>query len=67
MVIKRRRFKQSQSLHERLCDEAQRLRALAQELPVGDEKHFALKKARQAETASHIEEWIRSPGLQPPT
>jgi hypothetical protein len=25
-----------------------------------------LRKARQAETGSHISEWLRSPGLQPP-
>jgi hypothetical protein len=25
-----------------------------------------LRKARQAETAAHIDDWLRSPGLQPP-
>jgi hypothetical protein len=25
-----------------------------------------LRKARQAETGSHMSEWLRSPGLQPP-
>jgi hypothetical protein len=25
-----------------------------------------LRRARQAETASHINEWLTSPGLQPP-
>jgi hypothetical protein len=25
-----------------------------------------LRRARQAETASHINEWVRSPGLQAP-
>jgi hypothetical protein len=24
------------------------------------------RRARQAETASHISDWLRSPGLQPP-
>jgi hypothetical protein len=26
-----------------------------------------LRRARQAETASHINDWLASPGLQPPT
>jgi hypothetical protein len=25
-----------------------------------------LRRARQAETAAHINEWLRSPGLRPP-
>jgi hypothetical protein len=25
-----------------------------------------LKKARQAEAAAHMDEWLNSPGLQPP-
>jgi len=25
-----------------------------------------LRKARQADTAAHIDNWLRSPGLQPP-
>jgi hypothetical protein len=25
-----------------------------------------IRKARQAETGSHMSEWLRSPGLQPP-
>jgi hypothetical protein len=25
-----------------------------------------IRRARQAETGSHMSEWLRSPGLQPP-
>jgi hypothetical protein len=25
-----------------------------------------MRRARQAETASHMSEWLKSPGLQPP-
>jgi hypothetical protein len=25
-----------------------------------------LRRSRQAETASHMSDWLRSPGLQPP-
>ena len=60
MIIMRRRFK---SLQERLSDEAQRLRAMANEMPTEAAKEAALKKARQTETASHTNS---SPRLQPP-
>ena len=63
---KRRRFKQVQSLEERLAEEAQRLRAQAKGLPPGAAREHALRKARQAETGAHMSEWLRSPGLQPP-
>ncbi|WLA86957.1 hypothetical protein QNJ99_07540 [Bradyrhizobium elkanii] len=65
-MIKRRRFKQTQSLEERLADEAIRLRQLAGVLAPGPERASLLKKARQAETGSHISEWLRSSELQPP-
>jgi hypothetical protein len=63
---KRRRFEQSQSLEERLADEASRLREEAELLPPGQLRQEVLRRARQAETGSHISEWLRSPGLQPP-
>jgi hypothetical protein len=30
------------------------------------EKDALLKKASQADTAAHLEDWVKSPGLQPP-
>lgn len=39
----------------------------AQALPPGKERDALLKKARQLDTASHINEWLSSPGLRPPT
>jgi hypothetical protein len=63
---KRRRFKQSQSLEERLADEASHLREQAELLPPGQLRNEVLRRARQAETGSHMSEWLRSPGLQPP-
>ncbi|WP_370165635.1 hypothetical protein [Bradyrhizobium diazoefficiens] len=62
----RRRFKQTRSLEERLSQEAKRLREEAKTLPPGPRREEALRKARQAETGSHMSEWLRSPGLQPP-
>jgi hypothetical protein len=63
---KRRRFKQTLSLEDRLTEEARRLRDEAELLPHGPVRDAALRRARQAETGSHMTEWLRSPGLQPP-
>jgi hypothetical protein len=65
--MERRRFKQTQSLEERLAEEAKRLREEAKSLPPAAQRENLLRKARQAETGSHMSEWLRSPGLQPPT
>jgi hypothetical protein len=62
----RRRFKQTQSLEERLSEEARRPRAEARLLPPGAVRDEMIRKARQAETASDMNEWLRSPGVQPP-
>lgn len=64
--MKRRRFKQSDTLEQRLADEAERLRQQAELLPPGELREQVLRKARQCETGSHMSEWLRSPGLQPP-
>ena len=39
----------------------------AQKLPPGKDRDALLKKARQLDTASHINEWLSSSGLRPPT
>ena len=65
--MQRRRFKQTQSVEERLSEEAKRLRAEAKLLPPGTQRDVLIGKARQAETASRMNEWLTSPGLQPPT
>jgi hypothetical protein len=62
----RRRFKQTVSLEERLASEAKRLREKAKTLPPGAARNELMRKARLAETGSHISEWLRSPGLTPP-
>ena len=63
---KRRRFRQVLSLKERLLSFAEEMRERASELPPGPEREDVLKKARQAEIATHLDEWANSPGLQPP-
>ncbi|WP_246756740.1 hypothetical protein [Bradyrhizobium diazoefficiens] len=62
----RRRFKQTISLEERLAAEAKRLRDEAKSLPPGAARDDLIRRARQAETGSHMSEWLRSPGLMPP-
>jgi len=64
--MQRRRFKQTISLKDRLASFAEKARKKALQLRPGPEQDALLKKARQADIASHIEEWANSPGLQPP-
>ena len=66
VMKQRRRFKQTQSLEDRLAREAERLKDQARKLPHGSEREILLRKARQAETGSHMTEWLTSPGLRPP-
>jgi hypothetical protein len=63
---RRRREKQTKSLKDRLASFARKALDEAQYLPSGPERDELLKKARRADTATHIDEWANSPGLQPP-
>jgi hypothetical protein len=62
----RRRFNQTRSLEERLAEEAEHLRKEAELLSPGPLREEVLRKARRADTGSHMSEWLRSPGLRPP-
>jgi hypothetical protein len=64
--MKRRRFKQNLSLKDRLAAWAKGVREQAAQLPPGPEQDAMLKRASQADTAAHLDEWANSPGLQPP-
>ncbi|HXB78863.1 MAG TPA: hypothetical protein VNX23_15930 [Bradyrhizobium sp.] len=66
MVKKRRRFRQTTSLAERLAEEAARLRERARNLPPGVEQTLLWRKVRQAETALRIEAWLGSPDAPTP-
>ena len=61
-----RRFTQTEPLEKRLADEITRLRKEARGTPPGIERERLIRKARQAETASHMQEWLMSRGLQSP-
>ena len=65
-MTERRRFKQAQSLKQRLLDRVRSLREEARLLPPGIRREGLLRQARHADTAAHMDEWLRSPGLQPP-
>jgi len=50
-----RRVRHSTTFEERLAQEAERFRQAVREL--------LLRRARLAKTASHMNEWLKSPGL----
>jgi hypothetical protein len=64
--MQRRRFRNVLSFPDGSSQEAERLRAEAERLPRGPQRHDLERKARQAETAARIDEWVKSPGLRPP-
>jgi hypothetical protein len=65
-MTERRRFKQSHSLKQRLLDRVRSLREEASLLPPGTRQEGLLRQTLQADTAAHMDEWLRSPGLEPP-
>ena len=65
--MQRKRIKQATTFEERLAEEARRFKEAAEkEAPGRTARELLLRRARQAETASHMNDWLRSPGLQPP-
>jgi hypothetical protein len=64
--VKRRRIKQPHSLEQRLIAQAEADRAQSKSMAPGAEREELLRRARRAETASHMTEWLNSPGLRPP-
>jgi len=66
MIKKRRRFRQTATLAERLKDEASRLRELARLLPPGPELLQLSRKLQQTESALWLDAWLTSPDGRPP-
>jgi hypothetical protein len=67
MTPKRRRIKRTATFEERLMEEAVKFREAADQQPPGSTaRELLLRRARQAETASGINKWLSSPGIQPP-
>nr|WP_271503848.1 hypothetical protein [Bradyrhizobium sp. CCBAU 11357] len=58
---------QSSTFEYRLAQEAINLRLQAKGMPAGVRRTELLRKARQIDVAGEINNWLTSPGLQPPT
>lgn len=65
-MIKRRHFKQTESLTDRLATFAKVMRERAETMAAGSERNATLGKANDAETAIHMDQWISSSELKPP-
>lgn len=63
---KRNRRRNVTSTTERLLESARQARAEAATVPPGPVRRELLRKAREAETTAHLNEWLTSPGLQSP-
>ncbi|MBR1279654.1 hypothetical protein [Bradyrhizobium sp. AUGA SZCCT0283] len=61
---KRRRIKHEKSFEQRLAEEAQRFREAAEVISPGMAQELLLKRARMAEAAAHMNQWLKSPNLQ---
>ena len=65
-MIKRRHFKQTESLADRLAAFAKLMRERAASMSPGSEQNATLAKANDADTAIRMEQWIRSSELRRP-
>ena len=63
MVIKRRRFKQTHSLEERLAQDTAQLIEQAKGLPAGTAKQHIMRRISQNEAATEMCELLRSAGF----
>jgi hypothetical protein len=67
MAQERKRIKHKATFEQLLAEEAIKFKEAAEKQPPGSTaRELLLRRARQAETASHINDWLSSPGLQPP-
>jgi hypothetical protein len=54
------------TIEEKWHQQSQAAKIEAQSLPHGKERDALVRKARQLETASQINQWLSSPELRPP-
>ena len=54
------------SFGQRLANEAQRYREMAETLPLGKKRDALLEKARKADLAARVNGWLSSPELKSP-
>ena len=62
-----RRRSAPHTFEENIAAEKAKLEAQIAKLKPGPQMDALRKKIRQLETASHMNEWLSSPGLQPPS
>ena len=61
MAQKRKRIKHKTSFEERLAEEVTKFNQAAERQPPGSTaRELLLRRARQAETAAHLSNWLRS-------
>jgi cell division protein FtsB len=65
--MQRRRRSVPHTFEENIAAEKAKLEAQLAQLKSGPEMDAIRKKIRRLETASHMSEWLSSPGLQTPT
>jgi hypothetical protein len=65
--MQRRRFKKSETLEERLVQQAAKFREQARIAAPGIDRERFIRAARQAETVSRMTAWLNSNELRPPT
>jgi hypothetical protein len=66
--MERSPVKRNLPLEHRIAERVDDLRAQAEALPRGSkERELIERRVRLAETGSHINEWLKSPGLKSPT
>ena len=53
-------------VEEKWRQQSEAIRQEAEKLPYGEQRDALVRKARQLEIASQIEQWLSSPELQPP-
>ena len=63
----RRRRSAPHTFEENIAAEKAKLEAQIAKLKPGPQMEAIRKKIKQLETASHMNEWLSSPGLQSPT
>jgi hypothetical protein len=67
MAQQRRHVKHTATFEERLAEEAIKFKEAAEKQPPGSlARELLLRRVRQAETASRINQWLTSPGLAQP-
>ena len=64
--MNRRRFEQTSSLAQRLMENVEHPKKQLSGLPPGPAREQIVRRIHQNETASHVDDWLKSSGLQPP-